>query len=129
MQTTVSVSTLQDTIARAIQRFPAERARIERAATLVTLGHLELIGETSAWVASQTGDGRRYLVTPGRCNCVDAQRHPGQSCKHQWAVDLVQVAEERQRRLDARESEQARRAAVTADQVALAYARSIRWAA
>ena len=127
--TTVTVSTLQQTIARALSRFPQERARIERAATLISLGSVELIGETSAWVASQTGDGRRYLVTPGRCNCVDAQRHPGQSCKHQWAVDLMHVAEERQRRLDARESEQAQRAAVTADAVALAYARSIRWAA
>jgi len=121
----VTLSTLQQTIARAVERFPRERGRIERAATLIALGHVELIGETSAWVASQTGDGRRYLVTPGRCNCIDAQRHPGQSCKHQWAVDLVQVAEERQRRLDVRESEQARRAEVTADSVALAYARSI----
>jgi len=125
MNVTVTVSTLQQTVARALSRFPAERARIERAATLVALGHVELIGETSAWVASQTGDGRRYLVTPGTCNCIDSQRHPGQTCKHQWAVDLVQVAEERQRRLDARESEQARRAAVTADSVAPAYARSI----
>jgi len=66
-----------------------------------------------------------YLVTPGLCNCVDRQRHPVQSCKHVWAVDIVRVAEERQRRLDARASEQARRAAVTADQVALAYAKSI----
>jgi hypothetical protein len=34
---------------------------------------------------------------------MDAQRHPGQSCKHRWAVDITLVAAERQRRLDARE--------------------------
>ena len=128
----VTVSTLADTIRRAIERFPRERPRIERAALLVALGHVEQVRPETFAVRSQTDAAVTYTVSAGTyaeratgCECRDAQRHPGQSCKHQWAVDLVQVAEERQRRLDARESEQARRAAVTADSVALAYARSI----
>jgi len=130
--TTVTISTLQQTIARAVERFPQERGRIERAAVLIALGHVSQAGSARFAVKSQTDPDVTYGVTAGTfmdrargCGCKDAQRHPGQSCKHQWAVDLVQVAEERQRRLDVRESEQARRAAVTADSVALAYARSI----
>src|SRR4051794_7091705 len=99
---TVTVSTLQATIARAIARFPQERARIERGATLIVLGAVT-IGADVATVASQTGDGTTYRVTDQGCECIDSQRHPGQSCKHRWAVDITLVAEERQRRLDARE--------------------------
>ena len=132
----VALTTLTDTIGRAIERFPAERACIERGAALVALGHVEQLSPDTFAVRSQTDAGVTYTVTAGTyaerangCGCLDAQRHAGRSCKHCWAVDLLQVAEERQRRLDARESEQEQRAAVTADQVALAYARSIGWAA
>jgi hypothetical protein len=129
---TVAISTLQDTIRRAIARFLRERARIERAATLVALGHVSQVLADIFEVRSQTTDGLTYAVSTGSyadkasgCGCVDAQRHPGQSCKHAWAVDIALVAEERQRRLNARESAQAARAAVTADAVALAYAKAI----
>src|SRR5262245_10325114 len=108
--TSVQLSTLQDTIRRAVERFPRERARIERAALLIALGHVAQAGASRFAVRSQTNPNVIYGVTAGTfmdrsrgCTCQDAQRHPGQSCKHQWAVDLVQVAEERQRRLDAAE--------------------------
>jgi hypothetical protein len=134
--TAVTVSTLQQTIARAIERFPRERARIERGALLVALGHVSQVGPGTFEVRSQTTEDVTYTVTAGSytykasdCPCVDSQRHPIQSCKHEWACDLLQVAEERQRRLNAGESEQVRRALISADQVALAYARSIGWAA
>lgn len=126
MNATVAVSTLQDTIRRALATFPAERARIERGAALIALGAVT-IGADAAHVASQTGDGTVYLVTDQACECRDSQRHPGQLCKHQYAYTLLMLAEERQRRLNARQSEQARRARVTADAVALAYARRIGW--
>jgi hypothetical protein len=100
--TTVTVSTLQQTIARAIAKYPRERARIEKAATLVALGAVTITAD-AATVASQTGNGTVYAVTTDGCECVDAQRRPGQSCKHRWAVDIVLVAQERQRRLDARQ--------------------------
>ena len=99
---TVTVATLQATVARAIARFPHERARIERGATLIVLGAVTIGGDV-ATVASQTGDGTTYRVTDQGCECIDSQRHPGQPCKHRWAVDITLVAEERQRRLDARE--------------------------
>jgi hypothetical protein len=127
--TTVAVSTLQDTVRRAVERFPRERARIERAATLLALGHVDQLGPDVFTVRSQTDAAVTYRIDGNGCPCVDKQRHPTQSCKHEWSVDIVLAAQERQWRLDARESEQAQRAAVTADAVALAYARSIRWAA
>lgn len=134
--TSVTLDTLQQTIARALSRFPHERARIERAALLVALGHVEQISATVWTVKSQTRPGSTYSVAGGTyadkahgCTCVDAQRHPGQSCKHAWAVDLVQVAEERQRRQDAERQRVLAEAVASADRVAIAYARSIGWAA
>ncbi len=121
----VTLSTLQDAIARAIAQAPAARARIERAAVLIGLGAVEKLDETTYRVSSQTGSGESYAVTPGGCTCVDAQRHPNGRCKHAWAVRITlaaQIAEQRRR-------EQAARAVVTADAVALAYSRSIGWAA
>jgi hypothetical protein len=102
--------TLQETIARAVERFPAERARIERAATLIALGSVERLS-TDVWaIRSQTDADTEYTLTGGTyadkaggCQCIDSQRNPGQSCKHAWAVDLIQVAEERQRRIDAQD--------------------------
>lgn len=107
--TIVTLSTLQQTVARAIARFPAERARIERAAGLVACGHVAYLGRGHYAVQSQTDHGTVYGVRGGDpttpatgCGCMDAQRNPGQSCKHAWAVDLLQVATEHQRRQDAR---------------------------
>lgn len=108
-QATIALQTLQDTIRRAVERFPAERARIERAAALIAMGHVERISVDVWEVRSQTDADTTYTLTggtwrdkAGECFCVDSQRHPEQSCKHAWSVDLVQVAEERQRRLNAK---------------------------
>jgi hypothetical protein len=163
--TTVTVSTLQQTVARPLARFPRERGRIvsvdfrdrheprthiwsvskhsfarcgpdersndlrgsivapehggncesqqrriERAATLIALGHVSRVSADTFAVRSQTTDDITYTVSAGTyaqkatgCDCVDAQRHPGQACKHQWAIDIVLVSEERQRRLDTQE--------------------------
>ena len=123
--TTVSLATVQAAIARAIELHPAERSRIERAAAIIATGRVSQINATTFEVTSQTHDGVSYTVTPEGCGCVDAARRPGRWCKHQFAVRLTlsaQMAEQRSR-------EQAQRATVSADQVALAYARSIGWAA
>ena len=121
-----AVSALDETIAAALARFPQERARIERGAQLASVGAVTL-GCEAARVTSQTDASTSYLVTDDSCECQDSRRHPGQSCKHRWAVDLILVAEERTRRLALRATEQADRALVTADAVALAYAEQIGW--
>src|SRR5688572_12949838 len=87
--TTVTVSTLQATLARAIAAGRHDRARLERAATLVVLGAVDKLDEQTYRVASQTGDGTAYTVTPNGCDCRDRQRHPNQRCKHDLAVRLI----------------------------------------
>lgn len=108
--TSIALDTLTATVARAIERFPREKGRIERGAALIVLGAVTFTAD-AATVRSQTDAGVTYTLGSDGCPCVDAQRHPGQSCKHRWAVDLVLVATERQRRLDAREH-------LTADELA-----------
>src|SRR6188474_1369920 len=96
--TSVSVSTLQQTIVRTLDRFPAEHARIERGVTLIALGHVSQVHPETFAVRWQADAAVTYTVSAGTpadrsigCPCKDAQRHPDQSYKHQWAVDLVQV--------------------------------------
>jgi hypothetical protein len=91
--TSVTVQTLTATIARALRNDPTARGRIERAAVLIALGAVERIDEATYRVASQTGDGTIYTVTPTGCACVDSQRHPGRWCKHQWAARITLAAE------------------------------------
>jgi hypothetical protein len=62
---------------------------------------VEIAAGAAAWLTCQMADGqiafrvpsqhlrgRRYVVTCQRCDCADAQRWPGQACKHQLAVRL-----------------------------------------
>lgn len=101
MNATATVATLQDTIRRAVARFPQERARIERAALLVALGHVSQVAPDAFEVRSQTDAGVTYTVTKtDGCPCADSRRRPELTCKHRWAASLVAIAEERQRRLD-----------------------------
>lgn len=107
-QHTIALLTLQQTIARALEKFPTERSRIERAAALIATGHVEQLSADVWAVQSQSQADVEYTLTGGTvadraggCFCIDSQRNPGQSCKHAWAVDIIQVAEERQRRIDA----------------------------
>ena len=119
------LAVLQAVIARGIERFPAERSRIERAAQLIALGAVEAVGPDAYAVRSQSDDQTVYTLTAAGCPCVDAQRHPGRSCKHRWAVDLMLIAEERQRRVNAARADSRR----AADRVAVAVAASVRRAA
>jgi hypothetical protein len=125
MNTTVSLATVQQTIARAIAFAPRDRSRIERGAALLATGHVERITDTTFAVRSQTDDQVTYTVTPDGCGCVDAQRKLSLRCKHQWSVRILLSAEIAEQRA----AEQRERAIASADQVAIAYARSIGWAA
>jgi len=91
-QTIVSVAALQATIARALHNAPADRARIERAATLIALGHVQQTAADEFTCESQRTLGVHYVVTPDGCSCVDAQRRPEQRCKHQYAARIALAA-------------------------------------
>lgn len=118
-QQSIALSTMQDTVRRALAKYPNEKARIERAAAIVAMGQLAPTGPDTFSVKSQTNPGHYYVVTVDAaahwartCSCPDAQRHADQPCKHQWSVSLLLVAQERQRRLDVR----ARFALLSADE-------------
>jgi hypothetical protein len=99
--TSIPLAALTETVARAISRFPEQRGRIERAAQLIATGHVDQISADTWAVRSQT-DETVYIVDATGCPCVDAKRHPEMTCKHQWACDILIVAPERARRLEAR---------------------------
>jgi hypothetical protein len=96
--TSIALDVLTETIARAISKFPTEKGRIERAAQLIATGHVDQIS-ADLWAVHSQIDEAVYIVDSTGCPCVDAKRHPEMTCKHVWAVDLLQVAAERARRL------------------------------
>src|SRR5687767_2529497 len=67
--TSVTLSTLQQTLARAIAAGTHDKGRLERAAALVVMGAVTQASERECTVVSQT-DGRTvYIVTPDGCDC------------------------------------------------------------
>jgi hypothetical protein len=97
-QTSVTLDAFAETVARAIEKYPEEKGRIERGACLVTTGHVEHVIADLWSVKSQRDDDTTYLVDRTGCPCVDQQRHPELACKHRWAITLLTIAEERARR-------------------------------
>jgi hypothetical protein len=121
----VSLFAVQGTIARALAHRPVDRSRIEKAAALICLGHVEQVAPDTFNVRSQTAADTLYMVTPRGCSCPDATRRPNDRCKHEWAARIVVAAEMAQQA----QTERAIRARFTADSVAFAYASAHRRAA
>lgn len=100
MTETVSLASVQAAIARAIRLDSSSYSRIEKAAVLIGLGAVTKVTDEEYTVLSQTRGQVTYVVTPGGCTCADAERHPGQRCKHQWSVRILlsaQLAEQKAR--------------------------------
>jgi hypothetical protein len=122
---TVSLPVLTATIRRALASQPLDRSRIEKAGTLIVLGHVEQVGPETFNVRSQTDADAVYMVTPTGCSCVDAARRTNAWCKHQYAVRIVVAAEMAQQA----QAHQDGRQRAAADTTALAYASAHRKAA
>ena len=103
MAATVSLTTVQRVIARALAEGRHDRGRIERAAALIAMGAVEKHDEKLYSVASQTENGKRYAVTPDGCSCFDKARNPNLRCKHELSVRIILSAEIHERK--ERESE------------------------
>lgn len=119
--TSIALSTLQQTLARAIAAGRHDRGRLERAGALVVLGAVTKVSEHEYTVISQTDARTVYSVTPDGCDCADRRRHPSQRCKHDLAVRLLLQAEIDERRArfpELSDAEIARLATVKARQVA-----------
>src|SRR5687768_7650289 len=105
----IALNTFTETVRRALERFSEQRARTERAALLVALGNVQRVTDEAYAVISQSRPDVVYSIRAGTyreratgCVCEDKVNRKPASCVHEYSVDLVQVAQERQRRLELR---------------------------
>lgn len=105
----VTLEAFQQTARRALERYPEQRARIERAALLVALGNVQRVTDQAYAVISQSRPDVVYTISvdtwrdeAGACECPDSVNRPTVICSHRWAIRLTLIAQERQRRLDIR---------------------------
>jgi hypothetical protein len=114
----VSLTTMQDTIARALLRWPADAKRIEKAASLIALGHVSELSPEVYLVRSQTDAGVTYAVASDG-SCQDSVRHPDRLCKHAYGVRLTIIAQRREEKLAAKAAAalSARFSALSADEL------------
>jgi hypothetical protein len=80
--------------AKAHEKLPESRSRIDKAVALVLTGDVELLADGTAKVASQSNGCTAYHIVHGHCDCRDFERAPGQLCKHRLAFGLARRAQE-----------------------------------
>ena len=68
----------------------SQTERMVKGFTIANAQKVTLLDNGTAEVASQFGTCT-YVVN-GACPCPDAQRHPGEHCKHRWAKALAKKA-------------------------------------
>ena len=77
---------LREFVQRASRGNPHLVSRLEKAAFLVLLRHIESNGEHYYRIGSEDGL-RYYTIRNGHCECTDYLRHgSGHPCKHRLAV-------------------------------------------
>ena len=90
-----TASEIAHAVASAAHRHPELASRLDKAATLLVDGSLQL--DTLAWnmrqlprwkIASQSGKGS-YVVCNGACPCGDSRLNGASHCKHAIAVALL----------------------------------------
>jgi hypothetical protein len=96
----VTVAELRELVAIAARRHPEQRAKIEKAATILLLRSVRpdrLYADTYD-VESETQPGTFYSVNWAVkvCQCPYFQ-HRGGSCKHIWALKLLRAVNRLQR--------------------------------
>ncbi len=67
--------------------------RIDAAVKLVLAGDVELLGDGTAKVGSQSNGATDYVVVNGDCTCKDFARAPDNFCKHRLAYGIAKRAQ------------------------------------
>jgi hypothetical protein len=80
--------------AKAREKLPESRSRIDKAVALVLAGDVTLMPDGTGKIASQSNGNTIYHIANGHCNCRDFERAPGQLCKHRLAFGLARRAQE-----------------------------------
>jgi hypothetical protein len=88
----VTVAELRELVAVAARRHPEQRARIEKAATILLLRSIrpDRLYVDTYDVESESQPGTFYSVdwAVKVCQCMDYQRRGG-TCKHLWSIRLL----------------------------------------
>ena len=85
-----TIKNLRDLVEWACRENPHLTTRLERAAFLLLLRPIVLLGDHHYQVGSEDGL-RHFEVLNGHCQCSDYVRHgSGHPCKHRLAISLCQ---------------------------------------
>ena len=71
---------------------PQSAGRIDKAVALVLAGDVEVLGDGTARVASQSNGQTLYRIVNGHCDCRDYEHAPDQWCKHRLAHAIAKRA-------------------------------------
>src|SRR5262249_39880998 len=77
---------------RAKATLPESSGRIEKAVSLVLAGDVDMLGDGTARVASQSNGQTVYHIVNGHCNCRDYEHAPDAWCKHRLAHAIAKRA-------------------------------------
>jgi hypothetical protein len=80
--------------AKAHEKLPECNGRVDSAVKIVLAGDVELLGDGTARVASQSNGETVYHVVNGSCDCKDFARAPHAFCKHRLASAIVRRAQD-----------------------------------
>src|SRR5215510_4001556 len=79
---------------KAKAKLPECSGRVDSAIKIVLAGDVELLGDGTAKVASQSNGTTQYHVVNGHCDCRDYDKAPHQFCKHRLAAAIARRAQE-----------------------------------
>jgi hypothetical protein len=77
---------------RAKATLPQCNGRVDKAVALVLNGDVEILGDGTARVASQSNGQTIYHIVNGHCDCRDYEKAPEQWCKHRLAHAIAKRA-------------------------------------
>src|SRR5262245_12992248 len=77
---------------KATAALPQCQGRIEKAVSLVLAGDVDMLGDGTARVASQSNGQTVYHIVNGHCDCRDFEHAPESWCKHRLAHAIAKRA-------------------------------------
>lgn len=73
---------------------PQCNGRVEKAVALVLNGDVDMLGDGTARVASQSNGQTIYRVVNGHCDCRNYEQAPHHFCKHRLSAAIARRAQE-----------------------------------
>ena len=84
---------VSDVAAKAHATLPQSAGRIDKAVALVLAGDVEVLGDGTARVASQSNGQTVYHIVNGHCDCKDYPKAPDEGwCKHRLSAAIAKRA-------------------------------------